>query len=45
MAAALKAAGGTVVYTEYPEEKHFIADRVFTDAEFWMWLMGQKLAE
>ena len=44
MAAALKAAGGTVKYTEYPEEKHFIADRVFTDAEFWKWLMGQKLA-
>jgi len=45
MAAALKAAGGTVKYTEYPEEKHFIADRVFTDAEFWKWLMGQKLAQ
>ena len=43
MAAALKAAGGTVKYTEYPEEKHFIADRVFTDAEFWKWLMAQKL--
>ena len=43
MAAALKAAGGTVKYTEYPEEKHFIADRVFTDAEFWTWLMAQKL--
>lgn len=27
MAAALKAAGGTVKYTEYPEEKHFIALR------------------
>lgn len=45
MAAALKATGGTVKYTEYPEEKHFIADRVFTDAEFWKWLMGQKLAQ
>jgi len=45
MAAALKAAGGTVKYTEYPEEKHFIADRVFTDAEFWKWLMEQKLAQ
>ena len=45
MAAALKAAGGTVKYTEYPEEKHFIADRVFTDAEFWKWLMAQKLAQ
>ena len=45
MAAALKAAGGTVKYTEYPEEKHFIADRVFTDAEFWKWLMGQRLAQ
>ena len=44
MAAALKAAGGTVKYTEYPEEKHFIADRVFTDAEFWKWLMSQGLA-
>ena len=45
MAAALKAAGGIVKYTEYPEEKHFIADRAFTDAEFWKWLMGQKLAQ
>jgi predicted peptidase len=45
MEAALKAAGGTVKYTEYPEEKHFIADRVFTDAEFWKWLMGQKLTQ
>ena len=45
MAAALKAAGGTVKYTEYPEEKHFIADRVFTDAEFWKWLLAQKLAQ
>ena len=44
MEAALKAAGGTVKYTEYAEEKHFIADRVFTDAEFWKWLMAQKLA-
>ena len=43
MAAALKAVGGTVKYTEYPDEKHFIADKVFTDAEFWKWLMGQKL--
>ena len=45
MEAALKAAGGTVKYTEYAEEKHFIADRVFTDAEFWKWLMAQKLAQ
>jgi predicted peptidase len=45
MSAALKAAGGTVQYTEYPEEKHFIADRVFTNEEFWKWLMGQKLAQ
>lgn len=44
MEAALKSAGGTVKYTEYSEEKHFIADRVFTDAEFWKWLMAQKLA-
>ncbi len=45
MEAALNAAGGTVKYTEYAEEKHFIADRVFTDAEFWKWLMAQKLAQ
>jgi predicted peptidase len=44
MEAALKAARGTVKYTEYAEEKHFIADRVFTDAEFWKWLMAQRLA-
>jgi hypothetical protein len=45
MEAALKAAGGIVKYTEYAEEKHFIADRVFTDAEFLKWLMSQKLAQ
>lgn len=45
MEAALKAAGGTVKYTEYAEEKHFIADRVFTDSEFLKWLMSQKLAQ
>lgn len=45
MEAALKAAGGTVKYTEYAEEKHFIADRVFTDVEFLKWLMAQKLAQ
>jgi predicted peptidase len=45
MEAALKAAGGTVKYTEYAEEKHFIVDRVFTDAEFLKWLMSQKLAK
>lgn len=43
MNAALRAAGGVVRYTEYPEEGHFIADRVFTDAELWTWLMAQKL--
>jgi predicted peptidase len=45
MEAALKAAGGTVRYTEYAEEKHFILDRVYTDAEFLKWLMSQKLAQ
>ena len=45
MEAALKAAGGNVTYTEYPEETHFIPDRVYTDAEFWKWLMAQRLAE
>jgi predicted peptidase len=45
MEAALKASGGTVKYTEYAEEKHFIADRVFTDVEFWKWLLAQKLAQ
>jgi len=44
MEAALKAAGGTVKYTEYAEEKHFIVDRAYTDAEFFKWLMSQKLA-
>ena len=43
MEAALRAAGGTVKYTEYVGEKHFIADRVYTDAEFWKWLMAQRL--
>ena len=44
MEAALKASGGNVKYTEYAEEGHFIADRVYTDAEFWKWLTAQKLA-
>lgn len=44
LVAALKAAGGSVRYTEYADEKHFIADRVFTDTEFLKWLMAQKLA-
>lgn len=44
MESALKAAGSTVKYTEYTDEKHFILDRVFTDAEFLKWLMSQKLA-
>ncbi|HEX9962363.1 MAG TPA: prolyl oligopeptidase family serine peptidase [Pyrinomonadaceae bacterium] len=44
MEAALKAAGGTVKYTEYAEEKHFILDRAYTDAEFLKWLMLQKLS-
>jgi predicted peptidase len=37
--------GGQDDTVEYPEEKHFIADRVFTDAEFWEWLMGQRLSQ
>ena len=45
MATALRAAGGTVKYTEYPEEKHFIVDRVFTDGELWKWLMERKRSE
>jgi predicted peptidase len=45
MEAALKATGGNVKYTEYAEEGHFIPDRVYTDAEFWKWLMAQRLAE
>ena len=44
MEAALKASGGNVKYTEYAEEGHFIPDRIYTDAEFWKWLMAQKLA-
>jgi dipeptidyl aminopeptidase/acylaminoacyl peptidase len=44
MEAALKAAGGTVKFTEYAKEKHFILDRAYTDAEFLKWLMSQKLA-
>lgn len=44
MATALKATG-EVKYTEYAGEKHFITDRVYTDAEFWKWLLAQRLAQ
>lgn len=44
MAAALRAVGNNVRYTEYAGERHFIVDRAYTDAEFWNWLLAQRLA-
>lgn len=44
MAAALKAAGNTK-YTEYAGEKHFVTDRVYTDTDFWRWILAQRLVQ
>ncbi len=45
MASALKAANGNAKYTEYAGEKHFVTDKVYTDAEFWKWLFAQQLTQ
>ena len=42
MAAALRARGGNVRYTEYPGAPHAIWDRVYQDPKFWKWLLAQR---
>jgi predicted peptidase len=41
MAAALKAAGADVRYTEYPEAGHDCWDRAYGEPELWKWLLQQ----
>ncbi|MEP7273266.1 MAG: alpha/beta hydrolase-fold protein [Acidobacteriota bacterium] len=40
---ALKAAGGTVKYTEYEGVGHNSWDRAYADAELMTWMLGQRL--
>jgi len=42
MVAALKAAGGTVRYTEYPYGQHDVWTIAFADPELFEWLFAQK---
>lgn len=42
MAAALKAAGGNVRYSEYPDASHNSWDRAYAEPEFVKWLLGQR---
>jgi len=43
MAAALKAAGGTVKYTEYPGVDHNSWDKAYAEPELVPWLLAQSL--
>jgi predicted peptidase len=45
MTAAFKATGNPAKYTEYAGEKHFVTDKVYTDAQFWQWLSAQRLVQ
>ena len=42
MVAALKAAGGTVRYTEYPDIGHDVWTKAFEEPELPAWLFAQK---
>lgn len=42
MVAALKAAGGTVKYTEFPKAHHNIWSKVYDDPELYTWLLAQR---
>ena len=42
MVAAIKAAGGNVRYTEYPEAHHNIWKRTYDNPELYTWLLAQK---
>jgi len=42
MVAAIRQAGGTVFYTEFPDGAHDIWNRVYEDPQFWRWLLEQR---
>jgi predicted peptidase len=42
MVAAIKAAGGNVKYTEYPEDKHDCWTETYNNPELYQWLLAQK---
>jgi predicted peptidase len=42
MVAAIKAAGGNVKYTEYPEGKHDCWTQTYDNPELYTWLLAQK---
>jgi predicted peptidase len=42
MVAAIKAAGGTINYTEYPKDKHNIWAKTYNNPELYSWLLAQK---
>ena len=42
MVEALEAVGGSVKYTEYPEEGHFIWARAYNEPELFPWLFAQS---
>jgi predicted peptidase len=45
MVEALKAAGGNVRYSEYPEVKHNSWDKAYAEPELLPWLLAQRLRE
>lgn len=44
MVAALRAAGGNVQYTEYPDGGHNVWDQAYADPALWRWLFAQRKA-
>ena len=42
MAKAIKAAGGSVRYTEFPDDNHNSWDSTYNYAPMWAWMFGQK---
>lgn len=42
MVEAIRAAGGRIHYTEYPDGTHLVWDRVYENRELWRWLFEQK---
>ncbi len=42
MVAAIKAAGGTINYTEFPKSKHNIWAKTYNNPELYTWLLAQK---
>jgi predicted peptidase len=42
MVAAIRAAGGDIQYTEYPDGGHNVWDDAYGDKEMWNWLFAQR---